>query len=161
MTLVLIAVNLPLVALAHEFTFSNLALGGFLGLPFAVVGTVVANRQPRNPVGWLFLASGFLGVLCSDAGMYSVLHYRLGDTGLPLGPLAAFLAPNWIPLIVLLPLPIALFPDGRMPSGRWRATLWGVPRLGCAVAGPARSLAGGRVVLSADPCGHFGSGGSS
>jgi hypothetical protein len=43
---------------------------------------------------------------------------------LPLGPLAAFLAPNWIPLIVLLPLPIALFPDGRFPSRRWRATLW-------------------------------------
>ena len=56
--------------------------------------------------------------------MYSVLRYRLGDSGLPLGPLAAFLAPNWIPLIVLLPLPIALFPDGRMPSRRWRATLW-------------------------------------
>jgi hypothetical protein len=123
-TLVLIAVNLPLVALAHEFNFSNLALGAFPGLPFAVVGTVVANRQPRNPVGWLLLVTGFLVVLCSDGGMYSVLRYRLGDSGLPLGPLAAFLAPNWIPLVVLLPLPIALFPDGRLPSRRWRATLW-------------------------------------
>jgi hypothetical protein len=123
-TLVLLAANLPLVALAHEFTFSNLALGAFLGLPFAVVGMVVANRQPRNPIGWLLLAGGFLAALCSDAGMYSVLRYRLGDLGLPLGPLAAFLAPNWIPLIVLLPLPIALFPDGRLPSRRWRATLW-------------------------------------
>ncbi len=53
-----------------------------------------------------------------------MLRYRLGDTGLPLGPLAAFLAPNWIPLIALLPLPIALFPDGRLPSRRWRTTLW-------------------------------------
>ena len=123
-TLVLLAVNLPLVALAHEFTFSNLALGAFPGLPFAVVGTVVANRQPRNPIGWVLLAGGFLAALCSDAGMYSVLRYRLGDSSLPLGPLAAFLAPNWIPLIVLLPLPIALFPDGRVPSRRWRATLW-------------------------------------
>ena len=123
-TLVLLAVNLPLVALAHEFTFSNLALGAFPGLPFVVVGTVVANRQPRNPVGWLLLVTGFLVVLCSDGGMYSVLRYRLGDTGLPLGPLAAFLAPNWIPLVVLLPLPIALFPDGRLPSRRWRTTLW-------------------------------------
>jgi hypothetical protein len=123
-TFVLLAANLPLVALAHEFTFTNLALGAFIGLPYALVGMVVANREPRNPIGWLLLASGFLGVLCSDAGMYSVLRYRLGDTGLPLGPLAAFLAPNWIPLIVLLPLPIALFPDGRLPSRWWRATLW-------------------------------------
>jgi hypothetical protein len=123
-TLLLLVADLPLVALAREFTFSNVVLGAFLGLPFALVGVVVANREPRNPVGWLLLTSGFLGVLCSDAGMYSVLRYRLGDTRLPLGPLAAFLAPNWIPLIVLLPLPIALFPDGRLPSRWWRATLW-------------------------------------
>ena len=123
-TLVLLAVNLPLVALAHQFTFSNLSLGIWVGLPYAIVGTIVARRQPRNPVGWLLLAGAFFAALCSDAGMYSVLRYRIGDTSLPLGPLAAFLAPSWMPLVVLLPLPIALFPDGRMPSRRWRATLW-------------------------------------
>jgi hypothetical protein len=123
-TLVLLAVNLPLVALAHQFTFSNLSLGIYVSLQYLIVGTIVARRQPRNPVGWLLLAGAFFGALCSDAGMYSVLRYRIGDTSLPLGPLAAFLAPSWIPLIVLLPLPIALFPDGQMPSRRWRATIW-------------------------------------
>jgi len=123
-TLALIAASLPLAALAHQLTFSTLGLGALLGLPFAAVGAVVARRQPRNPVGWLLLAFGFFGALGTDAGMYAVLHYRLGHTSLPLAPLAVLLAPTWIPLIVLLPLPIALFPDGRMPSARWRATVW-------------------------------------
>jgi hypothetical protein len=122
--LVLLAADLPLAALAHQFTFSNVGLGVPLGVPFALVGTVVAQRQPGNPIGWLLLAFSFFAALSSDAGMYAVLRYRLGHTSLPLGPLAVFLAPSWIPIIVLLPLPIALFPDGRMPSRAWRATVW-------------------------------------
>jgi hypothetical protein len=93
-------------------------------VPFAVVGTLVACRLPGNPVGWLLLATAFSGALASDAGFYALLRYRVGHGALPLGPLAVFLAPGWIPLIVLLPLPIALFPRGRMPSRRWRLTLW-------------------------------------
>jgi hypothetical protein len=41
-TFVLLVANLPLVALAHQFTFANIGLGLLLGLPYAVVGTVVA-----------------------------------------------------------------------------------------------------------------------
>jgi hypothetical protein len=95
-----------------------------LGLPFGIGGMLLARRLPRNPVGWLLLATAFSGALCTDAGFYALLRYRQGHGALPLGPLAVFLAPEWIPLIVLLPLPIVLFPNGRMPSGRWRLTLW-------------------------------------
>ena len=101
--------------------------GGFnavLALPFSVVGFIVARRQPRNAIGWLLLGLALSLVVSSDAAEYSVLHYRLGHQGLPLIRLAVFLAPGWIPLVALLPLPILLFPDGRLPSGRWRWTLW-------------------------------------
>jgi hypothetical protein len=121
---VLVVGMLPLAVLAHRFTFSNV---GDILLPstaFAAVGIVVARSQPRNPLGWLLLAFGLIAALGFDAGMYAVLRYRLGDTGLPLGPLAVFLAPDWIPVLILLPLPIALFPDGRLPSRLWRATFW-------------------------------------
>ena len=114
----------PLSLLAHQGTFFNIAVIPPVCAVFAVVGTVIVRSQPRNAVGWLLLAFGLLTSLSSDAGFYSVLRYRLGHTSLPLGPVAAFLAPNWVPLIVLLPLPIALFPDGRMPSRIWRASLW-------------------------------------
>jgi hypothetical protein len=33
------------------------------------------------------------------------------------------LAPAWCPLLVTLPLLILLFPDGRLPSPRWRPVL--------------------------------------
>jgi uncharacterized membrane protein len=94
-----------------------------LMLPFALVGFVVARKQPRNPIGWIMLLLAPIFMLSSDAGMYSVMIYRLGHTGLPLGRVAVALTQLWIALLVLLPLPIVLFPDGRFESGRWRWVL--------------------------------------
>jgi hypothetical protein len=99
--------------------------GIWLGLiPFAVVGAVIARRQPGNPVGPVLLLLTLAIVASSDAGQYAVQHYRRGHTGLPLARLAVFLAPgDWMWLVVFLPLPLALFPDGRL-SLRWRRVLW-------------------------------------
>jgi len=111
----------PLSVLAHQFTFGSLFL--LLLVPFAAVGVLVAARQPRNPIGWVMVLLALLFTGGADAGAYSVAAYRLGHHGLPLARLAVVLTPGWVGL-VLLPLPIALFPDGRMPSRRWRWTLW-------------------------------------
>lgn len=100
-------------------------------LPFAVVGLLVARRRPRNPIGWILLALTF-GVLVSvNAANYAVLVYRVHDA-LPFGRLAVALAPAWVPVILLLPLPIVLFPDGRIPPGRWRWSFWAYVALGVA-----------------------------
>jgi hypothetical protein len=92
-------------------------------IPFGIVGAIIARRQPWNPVGSILLVLTFAVVASADVGQYAVQHYRRGYHGLPLAQLAAFLAAGqWIWLVALLPLPIALFPDGQL-SSRWRWVL--------------------------------------
>ncbi|HJY74411.1 MAG TPA: hypothetical protein VJ347_21765, partial [Streptosporangiaceae bacterium] len=125
--IVFIVALVPLAFAAREAE-SNIA-GLVLVLALAAVGFVVARRQPGNPLGWMFLALAALSVLGAAAGAYAVLSYRLGHH-LPLGLAAVFLAMYWCLLIVTFPLAILLFPDGRLPSPRWRPVLWGYLAVG-------------------------------
>jgi hypothetical protein len=91
-------------------------------VPFAAVGVIVARRQPRNPMGWLLAGVGVLVMLANVGSLYALLDYRLGHR-LPFGPVAVLLDVSWEPALMLLPLAILLFPDGRLPSARWRWVL--------------------------------------
>ena len=84
-----------------------------------MVGVIVARRQPSNAIGWLMLgfALGFL--LSIDAGSYDIAVYRFGR-GLPLGSVSLLLYVLWEPALVLGPVAVLLFPDGSLPSARWR-----------------------------------------
>jgi len=90
---------------------------------YAAAGFVVARRQPGNPIGWIL--SGFIVVflLSNDVGSYAVLYYRFGHHGLPLAPVAVVLQPLWAPALLLFPVVILLFPDGRLAAQRWRWVL--------------------------------------
>jgi hypothetical protein len=121
--LVLLAAAPPLAAAAHQLTAGGLAFHVIL-LPFGIVGFTVARRAPGNPIGWILLVVALAMWFTGDVEFYSVRAYRLGHPGLPLARLAVFLAVGWIWMLVLMPLPIALFPDGRLPSRRWRWTMW-------------------------------------
>jgi hypothetical protein len=92
-------------------------------LSMAPVGFVVARRQPGSPLGWMFLALVALLELGGIGADYAWLSYQLGHH-LPLAVVGVFLAPSWAWLLVTLPLVILLFPDGRLPSPRWRPVLW-------------------------------------
>jgi hypothetical protein len=120
--ILLCAAAVPL-ALAAREAESDIAVFAIV-LALAPVGFVVARRQPGNPLGWMFLALAALSAVGIVAGSYAVLSYRLGHH-LPLGVAAVFLALYWCPVIVTFPLAILLFPDGRLPSPRWRPVLWG------------------------------------
>ncbi|HEX2824668.1 MAG TPA: hypothetical protein VHO07_31580 [Streptosporangiaceae bacterium] len=134
-------------------------------MSLAAVGIVVARRQPGNPLGWMFLALAALSALGVSAGAYAVLSYRLGHH-LPLGVPAMFLALYWCPLIVTFPLVILLFPDGRLPSPRWRPVLWGylavgacwpvsvyAVAIGAVAAGDLHVLPGGDLQAVDNPAG--------
>jgi hypothetical protein len=124
LTFALMVAALPLAAaVRHQSAASNAGVI-LLFVPFAAVGMLLAYRQPGNSLGWILTALALLVTLGTDAGLYAVLVYRTGHHGLPLGRLAVALAPSWVPVLGLLPLPILLFPDGRIPRGRWRWAFW-------------------------------------
>lgn len=122
-TLVALLAVVPLAVVAHQFTASDV-LPVLITLPFAAVGLGVAQRQQRNPIGWILLVLALIVTVGGDAGFYALRAYRVDHHPLPLSRLAVALAPGWIALLVLLPLPILLFPDGRLPTRFWRGTLW-------------------------------------
>ena len=117
-----IAASFPLAALAHQLTLGWLAQP-LLMIPFAAVGALVAARRPRNPIGWLLLVIAVTAVGGADCGFYAVRAYHVGHNGLPLSRFAVFLTQGWVSMLLLMPLPILLFPDGKI-SRPWRWTLW-------------------------------------
>jgi hypothetical protein len=123
--LVLIAVDAPLARLAHQSI--NASSGSspvwYTGA-VGVLGFVLAWRRPRNPLGWMFLAVAVFLTLSEDASFYSVADYRLHHGGLPLGWVAVLAQPGWAPALALGGLAVLLFPDGALPSPRWRPVLW-------------------------------------
>ena len=86
---------------------------------FTAVGVILCERVPANPIGWLFLGGGVAVAAACLLQAYSTM--ALGD-GLPAG-IEAAVAVHVIygPLIAaVLAAMLLLFPDGRLPSPRWR-----------------------------------------
>ena len=127
----------PILALAREFSLSNFGTPFLIELPYLAVGFLVARRQPRNPIGWLALAVGGTAALSGGAGYYAWYVYGLGHRSAPLGPVALVLGQLGTLAVFALPLMIVLFPDGRLPSRRWRWAVVTYVGLGViALAGP-------------------------
>jgi hypothetical protein len=123
-----------------------LVLVGFLG-----VSVILVRLRPENPIGWAMLVTALLGGVTADAGPYAIAAYRLHHH-LPLPQIAVFLQPTWAPMIVLFGIAIMLFPDGRLPSGRWRWAAAAVGLVGSvwmisAFAIAAETIALGHVVI--------------
>jgi MFS family permease len=105
------------------FTAGDVSAALFLlFLAFPIVGALVASRRPLNPIGWILLVDGLLWMLLAFAESYR--GYGVASPGSIPFPGAIGALGNtwlWVPTAGLLGIYVLLlFPDGKLPSRRWR-----------------------------------------
>src|SRR5215469_8152594 len=128
--LILVAAMVLLGLNAKQMGPNRIAFDVTIGLAVAVyagVGRLIASRVPGNAIGWLLALMGLsLGasVLAEQYALYG-LATALGS--LPAARLAGWASDLLASLtVVLLFFVVLLFPDGRLPSRRWRPVFWAV-----------------------------------
>ena len=102
------------------------ALGLALVLTFPVMGGLIASKRPDNPIGWIFIAVGLSFATASLAGQWSDYALVQEPGALPFGAFMSWVAVwAWPPGILLVfTFLLLLFPDGSLPSRRWRVVVW-------------------------------------
>jgi hypothetical protein len=109
-----------------DAVLTRVALQALWAISFPLVGAVIATHRPRNPLGWIFLVIGISEGLVVFGYEYASYVFRTAPGTAPGGGLAVWVAQwAWAPglglLLTFVPL---LFPDGRLPSRRWRPVAW-------------------------------------
>ena len=119
-------------------------LTGVLSLAYPTVGALIASRLPTNPIGWIFCGVGLLYAVQRFTTAYA--DYALVENlALPGGEYVA-----WFSTLVGFANPtlgvflMLLFPDGRLPSRRWRIVVWAA-LLGAALAALADAFTPGQL----------------
>ena len=111
---------------ALDEVLTRVAPQALWAMSFPLVGAVIATHRPRNPLGWMFLVIGLSQGLTSFGSQYASYVFRTAPGAGPGGELAIWISQwAWAPglglLLTYVPL---LFPDGRLPSRRWRPVAW-------------------------------------
>jgi hypothetical protein len=118
-------------------------------LAFPLVGALIASRRPRSPIGWICLSEGLLWMFLGMIESYGI--YGLARPNSVPFPVAVYALGEWlwVPTVGLLVIYLVLlFPDGRLPSRKWRPLAW--------LSGAAIVLGGAGNGLAPGPIADFG-----
>jgi signal transduction histidine kinase len=103
------------------------ALSPLLAIESAIVGALILRRHPRHGVGLIAVAGSLCLALSAFTGAYAAYSLTSGHL-LPAAGFAEWVR-GWIwypgTSLLLIAVP-ALFPDGKLPSTRWRPLVWAV-----------------------------------
>jgi hypothetical protein len=158
LTLAMFVATIPLWFLARSADLpsswrADVGVGGLVGgaffLAFPLVGALIASKRPKNAVGWLCLAVGLLWALSGVFDYYG--YYGAVTPGSVPYPVVASGISDWIwvPAVGLLgTYVLLLFPDGRLPSRRWRPLAW--------LSGAVILLLSAGVMLAPGPLDNLG-----
>ncbi|HEX6206747.1 MAG TPA: histidine kinase [Actinomycetota bacterium] len=89
------------------------------------VGALVVGREPRNAVGWILLGVAVLPALAFFSEMYARYGQTVAAGSLPALAWGWWLGDwTWMGLLAMIATLPLVFPDGRVPSARWKPYLW-------------------------------------
>src|SRR5215203_2581855 len=100
-------------------------LTGMVSLVYPAVGALIASRLPTNPIGWIFCGVGLLYTAqrftqaYADYALLVNFAFPGGEYMAWFSGLVQFRGPVLAGIFVML-----LFPDGNLPSRRWRIVAW-------------------------------------
>jgi two-component system NarL family sensor kinase len=130
LSLVLTALSLLLLGLILSYPggliFDHWLDGTLLAINLSTVGAVIASRNlPNNPIGWLLCTTGLLNAVNHFAAQYAIYTLLAAPGSLPAGYAAAWIF-SWLPIpqLGLTAFVLLVFPNGRLPSPRWRWFFW-------------------------------------
>ena len=121
LSFLLIALNLSLKTPAYFFwpELTVLAIG------YSVIGAIIASRLPNHPIGWICCAIGLIAAVDHFSGEYAVYALQAHPDPLPGGKVMLWLQGwFWMLFVGFIVFLLLLFPNGRLPSSRWRPFAW-------------------------------------
>ncbi|WP_198536057.1 sensor histidine kinase [Pseudofrankia saprophytica] len=91
------------------------------GLALAIAAALLAARLPRHPMTWILAVGGLVACVDGFTAAYAGLSVLRHSGGLPFTAPAVYVGARFGPMTnLVVPLILLFFPDGRLPSKRWR-----------------------------------------
>ena len=113
---------------ASRLDTGQIGLYGLLSvgaLAYAGAGGLIARRVPGNAIGWLLGLTGLSLTVAMLTEQYALYGLATAKGTVPAAKVAGVLSAAAVAVtVVLLFVLVLLFPDGRLPSPRWRPVLW-------------------------------------
>ena len=96
-----------------------------IAVGYSVIGAIIASRLPNHPIGWICCAIGVMAAVTSFCGEYAAYALLAHPEPLLGGKVMLWLGLwAWILFFGLIEFLLFLFPNGRLPSKRWRPLAW-------------------------------------